>query len=111
MAKAAVKGKKSNESANVCRLNTDALKRVNQRILRLLDRLPLEKQSDVVTLNRLIDEQERLIRVHVRGRIPCRVSVFNENERYRAVVLRQRYSEAHRTNRIRKPQNEADPAT
>jgi len=98
----AAKKPDSKGSISVCRLNTDALKKVNQQILKLLDRLPLEKQSDVVALNRLMADQERLIRVTFGGKIPCRIEVFNDNERYRACILKQRFADAYRNDKIKK---------
>ena len=62
----------------------------------------MEKQSDVVALNRLMADQERLVRVYLRGKIPCRIEVFNDNERYRACILKQRFTDAHRNNKIKK---------
>ena len=86
-----------------CNENTSALRDVNQTILYYLDRLPLKKQREVVKLNRLMLEQERLVRVRLKGHIPLRVEIFNDNERYRAYHLRRRFREAERMNRIREP--------
>ena len=89
-------------SVNAYIKNTGALKKVNKQVLQLLDRLPLEDQRDIVKLNRLIEEQEKLVRVGLGGSVPLRISVFNENERYRAVHLGKRFRHAQRRDKIRK---------
>lgn len=88
-------------SITICQMNTAAFKRVNQKIIYYLDRLPLEKQEDIVALTELLDEQERLFRVRFSEKIPCRVSVFNDNERYRACHLRNRFQDAYHRGKIR----------
>jgi hypothetical protein len=88
-------------SLRVCEENTTALKKINQKISHLLDRLPLNSQSDVVEANRLIEEQQRLIRVTIKGHCPVRIETLNENERYRATHLNRRFREAQRSGKIR----------
>jgi len=90
-------------SVNICKINTTALQKINKKIKFYLDRLPLADQKDVVALNRLIEEQEKLVRVHIREHIPCRIAVFNDNERYRACYLKKRFKEACRGDKIKKP--------
>jgi len=80
----------------ICRINTELLKKVNKKIAYYLDRLPLESQRDAVALNRLIEEQKRLVSMHIRGHVPYRIAVFNDNERYRASHLRIRFSDSYR---------------
>lgn len=87
----------------LCNENTDALKKVNKRILFYLDRLPLADQRDVIKLNNLIEEQEILVRVPTQLTVPLRTSIFNDNERYRANHLGRRFREAQRKDRIRAP--------
>ena len=87
----------------LCNQNTGALKQVNKKILYYLDRLPLADQRDVVKLNDLIKEQESLIRVPLQVTVPLRISIFNDNERYRANHLGRRFREAQRKDRIRAP--------
>jgi len=82
--------------------NTDALKKVNKRILNFIDRLPLDDQRDIVKLHRLIEEQEKLVRVRLKGHVPLRITVFNENERYRSIHLRKRFRFAKRCDKIKK---------
>lgn len=89
------------DSIRLCNENTAALKKVNKSVLYYLDRLPLKDQRDVVKLNNLIEEQEKLVRVRLKGRVPLRVEIFNDNERYRANHLGRRFREAHRRERIR----------
>jgi hypothetical protein len=89
-------------SIHHCKENTAALKKVNNQIRNMLSRIPLNSQKDVVAINRLIDEQERLIRVKIKGTIPVELETLNSNERYRAIHLRGRFKEAQRTRRIRK---------
>ena len=91
----------SRSSTLLCRKNTEALKKVNKKMLYILDRLPLKDQREVVKLNNLIKEQERLVRVRIKGRVPLRIEVFNDNERYKANHLRRRFIEAQRRNKIR----------
>ncbi len=98
--------KKSTEektAVRLCNENTSELKKVNKRILYYLDRLPLADQRDVVKLNDLIENQERIVRVPIPGAVPLRTSIFNDNERYRANHLRRRFREAQRKDRIRMP--------
>jgi hypothetical protein len=85
----------------ICETNTELLKKVNKKIMYYLDRLPFESQRDAVAFNRLIEEQERLLRVPIRGHVPFRVAVFNENERYRASHLRIRYRDLYRRGKLR----------
>ena len=85
----------------LCKKNTSELREVNKKILYYLDRLPLKDQIDVVTLNRFLIEQEKLVRVRLRGHIPVRVEIFNDNERYRANHLRRRFRDADRKDRVR----------
>jgi hypothetical protein len=87
----------------LCNQNTDALKQVNKKILYYLDRLPLADQRDVVKLNALVEEQEKLLRVPLQVAVPLGVSIFNDNERYRANHLGRRFREAQRKDRIRAP--------
>lgn len=98
--------KKSTDEKNATRLcdeNTDALKKVNKRILYYLDRIPLADQRDVVKLNDLVEEQESLVRTPIQVAVPLRISIFNDNERYRANHLGRRFREAQRKDRIRAP--------
>jgi hypothetical protein len=90
-------------SIRFCNENTSALREVNQKILYYLDRIPLKTQRETVQLNRLIAEQERLVRVRLKGHIPLRVEIFNDNERHRAHHLRRRFREAERSDRIKAP--------
>ncbi|MBW1840893.1 MAG: hypothetical protein JRI75_03765 [Deltaproteobacteria bacterium] len=85
----------------LCKENTAALRDVNKKIRYYLDRLPLKDQKDVVKLNRFLDEQEKLVRARLKGRVPVRVEIFNDNERYRANHLRRRFRDAERRGRIR----------
>ena len=89
-------------AVRTCEMNTEVLKRANKKMQYYLDRLPLESQKDVVDLNRLLEKQERLIRVHIKGLTPCRVIVFNDNERYRTYHLRKRFRDAYRRGKIRR---------
>jgi len=91
-------------SVRLCEENTSALNKVNRKIRDYLDRLPLENQKEVVDLNRLIEEQERLVRVRLKGHIPLRIETLNENERYRANHLRRRFRDAQRREKLRKPE-------
>jgi hypothetical protein len=85
-----------------CKENTAALKKVNNQIRNILNRIPLNTQKEVVEINRLIDEQEKLIRVKIKGNIPVELETLNSNERHRAMYLRRRFNEAQRTRKIRK---------
>jgi len=96
----------SRSSTLLCRKNTEALKKVNKKILYILDRLPLKDQREVVKLNNLFEEQERLVRVRIKGRVPLRIEIFNDNERYRANHLRRRFIEAQRRNKIRETEDD-----
>jgi hypothetical protein len=89
-------------SLQLCKENTASLKTVNNRIKNILERIPLSSQKDVVEINRLIDEQERLIRVRIKGKIPLSLETLNDNERHRANHLRRRFLEAQRRRKIRK---------
>ena len=84
-----------------CQENTAALKKANRKILALLDRMPLTDQREVVEINRLIEEQERLVRTQIRGHVPIREQTLNDNEKYRANHLRRRYTEASRKGKLR----------
>ena len=57
-------------SIRLCNENTSAIKKVNKSVLYYLDRLPLKDQKDVVKLNNLIEEQEKLVRVRLKGHVP-----------------------------------------
>ena len=89
------------DSVRLCNENTAALRKANRSVLYYLDRLPLKDQKDVVKLNNLIEEQEKLVRVRLKGHVPLRVEIFNDNERYRANHLRRRFRDAQRRDRIR----------
>ena len=84
-----------------CLQNTEALQKVNKKVKYFLDRAPLADLKDVVILNRLIEEQDRLVRVRVPEQVPARIAIFNDNERYRACHLRHRFAQAQRRNKIR----------
>ena len=81
--------------------NTAALKKANRKLLTLLDRMPLTDQREIVEINRLIEEQERLVRVRIRGHIPIREQTLNDNEKYRANRLKKRYKEASRKGKLK----------
>lgn len=98
----------SSSSKLLCKKNTEALKKVNKKILYILDRLPLKDQKEVVKLNNLFEEQERLVRVRIKGRVPLRIEIFNDNERYRANHLRRRFIEAQRRNKIRETEDDEE---
>ena len=83
--------------------NTQALKKVNNKMRNLLDKLPLKRQRDVIEINRLIEEQERLIRIGIKGHIPLRIGILNDNEKFRASNLRRRFREAQRSGKLRCP--------
>ncbi|UCD90679.1 MAG: hypothetical protein JSW04_04420 [Desulfobacterales bacterium] len=85
-----------------CEKNTAALKRVNSKIKKILNRIPLNSQKEVVEINRLIEEQERLVKVKIKGNMPIEVETLNGNERHRAYHLRKRFQEALRSRKIRK---------
>jgi len=87
---------------HLCNKHTAELAKVNKKILYYLDRLPLEDQKQIVELNRLIETQEKLVRVRIKGHVPLRIEIFNDNERYRANHLRRRFREAQRRDKIRK---------
>ena len=89
------------DSIRLCNENTAALTKANKRVLYYLDRLPLKDQKDVVKLNNLIEEQEKLVRVRLKGHVPLMVEIFNDNERHRANHLRRRFRDAQRRDRIR----------
>lgn len=93
-------GKKT--SIRHCEENTAALKKVNRQIGNILNRIPLNSQKEVVEINRLIEEQERLVRVKIKGKIPIAIETLNANERHRANHLRRRFKEAQRNRKIRK---------
>lgn len=92
----------------LCRRHAEHLKRVNKKVTYFLDRLPLKDQRDIVELNRIIEEQERLVRVRITGRVPLRIEVFNDNERYRANHLRRRFIEAQIRNKIRETEDDQE---
>ncbi len=96
-------GRKDGEKAPTQRSqeNTAALKKANRKILTLLDRIPLTDQREVVEINRLIEEQEKLVRLRIKGHIPAREQTLNDNEKYRANHLRKRYKEASRKGKLR----------
>lgn len=85
-----------------CKENTAALKKVNNGIKNILNRIPLNSQQEVVEINRLVEEQERLIRVKIRGKIPLAIETLNDNERHRGNHLRRRFRESQRNRKIRK---------
>lgn len=91
-----------------CRKNTEVLKRANKKVKCFLDRLPLRNQNDVVELTRLIEEQEKLVRVRIKGQVPLRVVFLNDNEKYRASHLKRRFIEAQRRNKIRETENDQE---
>ena len=84
-----------------CQENTAALKKVNRKILTLLDKMPLTDQREVVEVGRLIEEQEKLVRVRIRGHVPIREQTLNDNEKYRANHLARRHREASRKGKLR----------
>ena len=84
----------------ICETNTEQLKKVNKKITYYLDRLPLKSQRDTIVLNRLIEEQERLVRVQIRGHVPFRIAVLNDNERYRAAHLKIRFGDLCRRGKL-----------
>ena len=81
--------------------NTAALKRVNQRITKLCDRFPLKEQREMTELNRLMEQQERLLRARIRGKVPIRIETLNDNEKYRAQRLQRRFREAQKRGKVR----------
>ena len=90
-------------SIRLCKENTEALKKVNNKMRNLLDKLPLTRHREVVEINRLIEEQERLIRINIKGHIPLRIGILNDNEKFRASNLRRRFREAQRSGKLRCP--------
>ena len=84
-----------------CQENTTALKTVNRKIQLLLDRIPLTDQREIVEINRLLDEQERLVRVRIRGHVPIRVETLNDNEKHRAAHLRRRFKDVSRRGKLK----------
>jgi hypothetical protein len=96
-------GRKGGEKtpAQRCQENTAALKKANRKMLTLLDRMPLTDQREVVEINRLIEEQEKLVQVRIKGHIPTREQTLNDNEKHRANHLRKRYREASRKGKLR----------
>ena len=90
-----------NTSIRLCNENTEALKKVNKKINDLLARLPLCNQKLIVEMNRLIEEQERLVKIRIKGHVPLRVETLNDNEKHRASHLRRRFVEAERSGKIR----------
>ncbi len=89
-----------------CRKNTEVLKSVNKKVKYFLDRLPLRNQNDVVKLTRLIEEQEKLVRVKTKGQVPLGIVFLNDNEKYRARHLSIRFRDAYRRGKIRQPKNQ-----
>jgi len=85
-----------------CEKNTAALKKVNNNIKNILNRIPLNNLKEVVEINRLIEEQERLVRVKIKGNVPIAMETLNGNERHRAHRLRRRFKEALKNRKIRK---------
>lgn len=81
--------------------NTAALKRVNEKITKLCDRLPLSEQRDVTQLNKLMEEQQRLVRTRIKGKAPVRIETLNDNEKYRAQHLQRRYRDAQKRGKLR----------
>ncbi|MFC1828492.1 hypothetical protein ACFL0O_02645 [Thermodesulfobacteriota bacterium] len=81
--------------------NTAALKRVNQDITKLCDRFPLKEQREITELNRLMEQQKRLLRVRIKGKVPIRIETLNENEKYRAQRLQKRFRDAQKRGRVR----------
>ncbi|MFH2218517.1 MAG: hypothetical protein ABII68_02505, partial [Pseudomonadota bacterium] len=81
--------------------NTAALKRVNEKITKLCDRFPLSEQRDVTLLNKLMEDQERLVRVRIKGKVPIRIETLNENEKHRAQHLQRRFRDAQKRGKIR----------
>ena len=85
-----------------CEENTAALKKVNNNIKNILNRIPLNSQKEVVEINRLTEEQERLVKVKIKGNVPLAIETLNGNERHRAYHLRRRFREALKNRKIRK---------
>ena len=85
-----------------CKENTAALRKVNSKIKNILNRIPLNSQKEVVEINRLIEIQEKLVKVKIKGTVPIEVDTLNGNERHRAYHLRRRFREALRSRKIRK---------
>ena len=58
----------------------------------------------VVWRRSIKSEQEKQVRVRIKGHVPLGIEIFNDNERYRANHLRRRFVEAQRRNKIRATQ-------
>ena len=78
------------------------LKKVNDKIKNLLDKIPLNYQREVTEINQLIEEQDKLVRIRIKGKVPIEILTLNDNERYRANHLRRRFKEAIKRGKIRK---------
>ena len=85
-----------------CEKNTAALKKVNNNIKNILNRIPLNSLKEVVEINRLTEEQERLVKVKIKGNVPLAIETLNGNERHRAYHLRRRFKDPLKSRKIRK---------
>ncbi len=81
--------------------DTARLRDVNQEISAILEHLPLTDYRSVTRLNTLLNEQEKLRRIHA-GSLPMAERTFFDNERHRAQQLRIRYREAQTSGRLRR---------
>lgn len=88
-------------SAPPIKPNTARLREINQEIHTLLDRLPLSDFRSVTRLNALLQEQEKLCRVHAEI-LPTADRTLFDNERHRAQQLRIRYREAQASGKLRR---------
>ncbi len=81
------------------------MNRVNQDIEEILARTPLTHHREVARLNRLIQEQVRLVGSSPQTPLPPRITVFYDNARDKASFLYQRYRETILSGALRSPEN------
>jgi len=77
------------------------LRRINQEMDRILERLPLSSHKQVTKLTRLSEKQKRLVRTSP-GTAPEAVKVFLDNEKHSARYIQMRYEDAMKRGRLRK---------
>lgn len=81
------------------------MNRVNKDIEEILARTPLSHHREVARLNRLIQEQIRLVSSSPQIPLPPRITVFYDNARDKASFLYQRYHETLLNGALRRPEN------
>ena len=105
MVKDVIKGDDYPEAKKVNKIMED-LKRTNKEMEKLLFKLPLSDHNEIARMDYLVRRQLRLMEIVIPRNVPQRILIHLDNVKDTALLLRERYSTALHTGKIRKPVEE-----